>query len=95
MTDNPSKVEPKLTAARKDRIAAEITAVVDQGACTFGQIRRVLGETYSDRELRAGIRTAKRWRTRLKPAGTRSSPKMIRKQVRLGQTGRRYHVIEV
>lgn len=87
-------VPPKLTAARKDRIAGAVIAAVERGADTFGQIRKALGARYSDRDLRAGIRAGKHWQPRLKPGTMGGRPVMRRERVALVQTGRRYSVIK-
>ena len=85
---------PCLSAARRDWIAAAVTAAVEGGADTFGKIRKRLGDRYSDSEIRAGIRAARHWMPRLKPGRIRGRPVMRRTQVVLVLEGRRYRVIE-
>ena len=83
-----------LSAATKGRIAAAVISAVEGGADTFGKIRHALGNRYTDRELRAGIRTARGWQPRLKPGTSGGRPVMRRRRVALVLTGRRYSIIE-
>ena len=107
-TDNPStahrsgdhrqawimpEASDRLPAAKKDRIAAAVICAVEGGADTFGKIRKALGSRYDDRELRAGIRAARRWQPRLKPGTSGGRPVMRRTRVALVLTGRRYSII--
>ena len=85
----PSAATPKkrLTMAYKDIVARDIIANVRDGHDTFGKLRKAL--SYDDRELRAGIRHARKWQPSLRREGKR----MVSTQSRLESAGRRYRVI--
>ena len=84
--DLPPRPTRPLTGALKARAAHDIVAAVGKGHDTFGKLRKHLGKTYQDRELKAGINLALReWLTIHR--GPRASV------ARLGREGRKYSVI--
>ena len=85
--------QPRLTAVYKDKVAMDIVSTVKDGNDTFGKIRKALPQ-YGDRELKAGIRHAKKWMPMLERRGTNKNPQMHRYQIRLTQDGRRYSVVK-
>ncbi len=89
----PETNKPRLTGAYKDKGATEIIGAVLVGRDTFGK-STPLGPHYSDRELKAGIRHAKKWIPMMERRGTRAKPQMHRYQARLHQEGRRYSVVK-
>ncbi len=83
--------KPKLTAAYKGRIAADLIGAVKAGADTFGKIRKAL-PNYSDKEIRSGLRYAKKWLPMLERRGSRNKPQMHKYHARIQQNGKRYEV---
>ena len=84
----------RLTAGFKDRIAADLMAAIDNGHDTFGKLRKQL--KYTDRELKAGIRHARKWQLRATNTGTRARPKLAQFYTRVenkADTTRVYQVV--
>jgi len=46
----------KLTLKYKDDISDDIKTEIQNGNNTFGKLRKALNHTYTDRELKAGLR---------------------------------------
>ena len=86
-TPNKAPAKKRLTMVYKDIIARDIIASVREGHDTFGKLRKALA--YDDRELRAGLRHARKWQPSLRRQGKR----MVSTQSRLENIGRRYRVI--
>lgn len=86
-TPNEEPTKRRLTMVYKDIIARDVIASVREGHDTFGKLRKALG--YDDRELRAGLRHARKWQPSLRRQGKR----MVSTQSRLESQGRRYRVI--
>ena len=85
-----------LTGAVKDRIAGDIIAAVKSGHTTFGQIRKALN--YDDRELKAGLRHARKWQPFLQQSnsstgGRRKRVNYVPRKARIEACGRQYSVV--
>ena len=91
-TDEPLSKKRALTSAFKDRIAGDIISAVKNGHTTFGQIRKVVN--YDDREIKAGIRHARKWRSFLdKVDNGRKRANFIPKKARIELHGKQYRVV--
>ena len=49
-------IKRRLTLKYKDDISHDIKSEIKDGNNTFGKLRKVLGDRYTDRELKAGLR---------------------------------------
>ena len=90
--NEPQSKKRALTSAYKDRIAGDIISAVKKGHTTFGQIRKVVN--YEDREIKAGIRHARKWRSFLdKVDNGRKRANFIPKKARIELCGKQYRVV--
>jgi hypothetical protein len=71
----------RLTSSLKDRIAADVMAAITKGHDTFGKLRKQL--EYTDRELKAGIRHARKWQIRATNTGSKYRPNMAQFYTRI------------
>ena len=84
-----------LTGAVKDRTANDIIAVVKNGHTTFGQNRKAL-KNYDDREIRSGIRHARKWQSFIEATNKgRGRGNYIPRKARLEISGKQYRVVIV
>ena len=96
-TPTPPAAKPRrLRAAAKDRIALAVIGRIEDGHDTFGKLRKAMPDV-DERDLRSGLRHAKRWqrvahaqKRRVKHAMTG----LVHRTVRVEIDGRRYKVVE-